>query len=105
MTPTATPLPHPVAIPILWDRHDPPPPSPANLYIVQARPQEVVLTFAFVAPLLTGTPDEQAEQAQALNTVGGVKPTHVTRVVLSAHVAGQMLQTLKEQLAGLEANP
>ena len=102
---TQPPLPKPVSIPINWDRHDTPAPTPANLYVVQARPHEVVLTFAFVMPLLTGTPQEQAEQASQLSAQGGVKPTNIARVVLSPLVAGQLLETLKEQLAAQERKP
>ncbi len=107
MTPTKPqpPLPPPININILWDRHETPPPIPANLFAVQARPQEMVLTFAFIAPLLTGTPWEQAEQAEQLNADGGLKPTNLTRVVVNQHVAKQMADVLQAQLAGLEENP
>jgi len=94
-----------ITIPVQWDLEDPPPPHPANQFVVLARPEEVVLTFAFAAPLVVGTPQEQMEQAKKLRSRGGIKPAFVTRVVITAHVARQLHQVLGKQLAGLEQNP
>ena len=105
MTPTKPQRPSDAAItvPILWDREDPPPPSPANLYLIQTRPGEVVLTFGFVAPIIAGTPEEQQQQARQLSS-DGAKPAYVTRLVLNAHVAQELHQSLGEQLASLGLN-
>ena len=95
-----------VSIPIQWDHYNPPPPTPANLCAVIARPEEVVLTFAFATALLTGTPQEQQQQVEQVRAAGGLKPAHVTSVVLNVHNARQLQRAINVQLAGLEAqNP
>ena len=98
MSPTKPPDADEVNIPALWG--DPPPPQAANLFVVMARPGEVVLTFGFAAPLLVGTPEQQREQAQKL-TDSGMKVTSVTPLVLSDVVAQQLHTVLGQQLAGI----
>ena len=103
MTPTKPKPPGDITlnIPVLWDLQDPPPPNPANLFVVMARPGEVLLTFGFAAPLIAGTIEEQKDQGEKLATTG-MKPGLVARYVLSEVVARQLHTVLGQQLAGLE---
>lgn len=98
MTPTKPPDAVEVNIPTLWDDVDLPPPSPANQFVVMIRPGEVTLTFGFAAPLLVGTREQQIKQAQKLATTG-MKPTLVTRLVVSEVIAQQLHTVLGQQLA------
>ena len=104
MPPTKPPDAIAVNIPVRWKDVDPPTPHPANLFVVLARPEEVVLTFGYAAPLIAGTPEEQREQAEQL-TATGMKPTLVSQFVVSPLVARQMVTALAQQLGGMEKNP
>ena len=106
MTPMKPPAAVEVNIPTLWDDVDLPPPSPANQFVVMARPGEVMLTFGFAAPMLAGTPEQQIEQAQKLATTG-LKPALVTRLVVNEVIAQQLHTVLGQQLAnaGQQRNP
>jgi len=101
VTPSKPPDAVEVNILTLWDAVDLPPPSPANQFVVMARPGEVMLTFGFATPLLAGTVEQQIEQAQKLAATG-VKPTLITRCVLSEVTAQQLHTVLGQQLANVE---
>ncbi len=87
-------------IPVLWDRVDPILPKPANLFVVLARPDEVVLTFGFLAPIVAGTPQQEREQTQKL-AAEGMAPELVARVVLNVSNAQALHRVLGQQLGHL----
>ena len=86
-------------VPVRWPADvDLPPTTFANQFFVQRVGDEVRFSFGQIAPIVVGSQEEQREQVAELQATGLVLKS-VTRVVLTASVATQLLRVLAEQLA------
>ena len=85
-------------VPVRWPADvDLPPATFANQFFVHRVGDEVRFSFGQIAPIVGGSQEEQREQVAELQATGLVLKS-VTRVVLTASVATQLLRVLAEQL-------
>jgi hypothetical protein len=97
----------PKNVPLKWQDSDEPWPQVANAFQLQLTPEGVILVAGFAKPpLFSGTPEEQAEQATAVNSVS-VLPN--LRLLIAYHhiplLAAAFQQVLEQIQKGLPIPP
>ena len=92
----------PISVTTRWP-DELPAPQWANQVVVQLRRDagEVVLTFGAANPLLAGTWEEQAAQADKINKSGGEVIKSVVRIAMSPEIAKLFYNVFHGQLEGM----
>jgi hypothetical protein len=100
-TPTIVDFPAATPLPILWEDDESVQPMPSNAFLVQMVPEGILLVFGFAKPpILTGTPEEQQVEAQAIT---GITVRPGLRVLLPLQRVEELSNLLKSVLVELKA--
>lgn len=90
-----------IAVPVIWDVPDTISSRYATNIIVQNTGSEFVISFFEIPPpILLGSPEEQAEQAQALKSV---KATCVARIIVSTERMPNFVKAMTGNLSNWQS--